>query len=78
MIHQNSGCFASVVLVLGLAGAAVAEPVKYNFVGVSNNNPADVASGDTQLYMLVDSVAGNKVSFAFHNESPGPSLIARI
>jgi len=55
-------------VVFGACTFATADPVKYTFVSVTNNNPVDVATGQEQLYMEVDSVAGGKVSFTFFNK----------
>ena len=66
------------IVVGGIAGHAVAVPVRYQFEAVTANNVADVATGEAQLYMLVESVAGNKVSFTFHNDGPLASSICDI
>ncbi len=68
--HQSA--FAGVLFTLGmtLSSAALAvASTTYSFVGVTNNNAANVATGAAALYMEVIDLGGSQVAFRFTNNS---------
>src|SRR5688500_4674779 len=55
---------AAAAAVFGMAGAASADPVTYNFKAITANSVADVAIAEAQLSMVVDGDSSGNVSFS--------------
>jgi hypothetical protein len=52
--------------------------VTYNFTGITNNDPGDVAIGEAQLFLDVEDPGGGQVLFTLYNTGPEASSIAGI
>ena len=76
---RSNKCFvwAAVIAVLCVGGTLQAA-VTFEFTGISNNNPDDVAIGEAQLFMDVSDAGNNEVLFTFRNEGPENCVIAAI
>lgn len=57
---------------------ATAVPTRYFFGGITNNNPADVTTGEAQLFVDVEDAGSNQVLFTFGNNGPLPSSITQV
>ncbi|MFI4859908.1 MAG: hypothetical protein ACIAXF_04405 [Phycisphaerales bacterium JB063] len=67
---------AAAVLVAGSASAGVAD-YTVGFDGVSNNNAANTAAGESQ-FRLVVSASGADVLFTFYNDGPADSVMSEL
>ncbi len=81
--HLRLGVVALLVLGLTvvLSTPAVAAIVTLGFVNISNNDIADAAIGEAQLFVDVDDLgnpAGTSVLFTFRNEGPLASSITDV
>jgi hypothetical protein len=61
-----------------VAIASHASAVTYNFVGVSNNDATNTATGQTQLTVDVTDLGGGSVGFTFSNSGPLASSITDV
>ena len=76
---RSNKCFvwAAVIAVLCVGGTLQAA-VTFEFTGISNNNPDDVAIGEAQLFMDVSDAGNNEVLFTFRNKGPEDCVITAI
>jgi hypothetical protein len=62
---------------LAFASPAAAETI-YGFQAITSNSTADVATGQTQLFVGISDVGNNQVAFRFFNVGPKASSITDV
>lgn len=70
-----------ILMLVGLAillgtSTSTAEIQTFGFYNITNNNPADAAIGEAQLFVDVSDEFTNKVLFTFRNTGPSASSIS--
>ena len=68
----------AITLAFGLFCSAADAAPTYSFVNITNNNPADAATGEAQLFVEIFDLGGGQVNFAFTNTGPAASSITDV
>jgi hypothetical protein len=71
------GRVLALLAMLAMCATVQAGPI-YGFTGITNNNAADVATGEAQLFVEVQNPGGGQVGFHFTNTGPLASSICDI
>ncbi|MHC4443854.1 MAG: hypothetical protein ACYTF1_01670 [Planctomycetota bacterium] len=66
------------VIVGSLLLVGTANAIQYSFYNITNNNPADAAIGEAQLFVDVTNPGGNQVLFTYTNTGPEASSICDV
>lgn len=76
-MKKITGVLSLVILALMLT-VGYASAIQYGFYNITNNNAADAAIGEAQLFMDVTDYGGGQVLFTFNNIGPAASSITDI
>lgn len=77
-LTQSLAALALAASLGGLFAGPAAAGVVYSFEGITNNNPADVATGEAQLSVDVSDAGAGQVAFTFMNSGPDASSITDV